>query len=124
MKARDAKRMSDISQMQKALDLYYDANNSYPNIPQSADLSICENSWPTLDTYLGNYMPSFPHDPSDPPNGIGFCYYYNPKNSGQGYVIMTYSMETSEAASKGEGASCYGSNPFAGHYTYCKGVNY
>ena len=30
IKARDAKRLADIKQLQKALDLYYDQNNAYP----------------------------------------------------------------------------------------------
>ena len=30
-KARDARRVSDLKQMQLALELYYDSNGSYPN---------------------------------------------------------------------------------------------
>ncbi|MBI2459911.1 MAG: type II secretion system protein GspG [Parcubacteria group bacterium] len=118
MKARDARRVGDIKQIQTALELYYDANNSYPNIVQSADHINCENRFPTLDTYLGNYISVIPHDPLGPASR--YCYYYNVKNSGQGYVIMAYQVELTETAAKGEGTNCYPDTT----NVYCKGVNY
>ncbi len=122
-KARDIRRMSDIAQLQKALEFYYDANNSYPNVSQSADHPNCENRAPTLDTYLGQFIPVIPHDPLGPPSslwGSPYCYYYNIKNGGQGYVIMAYQVELPETAAKGEGARCYWNTV----NIYCKGQNY
>ena len=122
-KARDGKRMSDISQFQTALELYYDENNSYPNISQSADHINCENRFPTLDTYLGPFMPTIPHDPLGPPSvpwGSRYCYYYNVKKNGQGYVIMAYQVELPATALMGEGANCYSDTV----NVYCKGQNY
>jgi type II secretion system protein G len=68
-KARDAKRMSDLHQIQLALELYYNANGSYPS-------SFCESvfiaSQPGWNTCwlngLGNtvspaYIASLPNDP-------------------------------------------------------------
>lgn len=117
-KARDARRISDIAQFQKALEFYYDANNTYPNVSQSADSTVCENRLPTLDAYLSNYLPSIPHDPLGPSGR--YCYFYNVKNNGQGYVIMAYQVELAETAAKGEGARCYADTV----NVYCKGVNY
>ena len=31
VKARDARRMSDLKQLQLALEMYYDSNNAYPS---------------------------------------------------------------------------------------------
>jgi len=121
-KTRDAKRMSDIRQLQLALEFYYDANGTYPNIPQSSDASVCENRWPTLDTSLSPYI-SVPHDPLGPPVSYPasrYCYFYNLKNGGQGYVIMAFQVESPTTAAKGEGATCYSDTT----NVYCKGVNY
>ena len=116
-KARDARRMSDIGQLQLALEFYYDTNGTYPNVPQSADASSCENRWPTLDTFLSQYI-TVPHDPLGPSGR--YCYFYNIKNGGQGYVIMAYQVESPTTAAKGEGATCYPDTT----NVYCKGVNY
>ena len=122
-KGRDVRRMADIAEFQKALELYYDSNNSYPNTGQSADHVNCENRSPTLDTYLGPFMPTIPHDPLGPPSslwGSRYCYFYNVKNNGQGYVIMAHQVELPETAAKGEGARCYQDIM----NDYCKGQNY
>jgi type II secretion system protein G len=60
-KARDAKRQSDIGQMQLALELYYDSNGSYPNTGYW--MYSCNGSWDTLQTALAPYMPTLPKDP-------------------------------------------------------------
>lgn len=66
-KARDARRVADIKQMQTALELYYDTNKRYPAV--ATDLA------PT-------YIASFATDPSSPSrqyayaadtNGTTYC---------------------------------------------------
>jgi prepilin-type N-terminal cleavage/methylation domain-containing protein len=49
-KSRDARRVSDIKQIQLALELYYDANNRYPAAISAAT--------------LGSYISVIPTDPS------------------------------------------------------------
>jgi len=127
VKARDIKRMSDIGQLQTALELYYDKYSIYPNISQSADSTNCEDRTPALVFYLGEFMSSIPHDPQGPPavpnvdaGPDRHCYFYNVKKSGQGYVIMAYQVEQVTTAAKGEGAACY---PDVVN-VYCKGINY
>lgn len=122
-KARDIRRVTDIAQFQKALEFYFDTYNSYPNTGQSADHVNCEPRSATLDTYLGQFMPTIPHDPLGPPStpwGSRYCYYYNVKNNGQGYVMMAHQVELPETAAKGEGARCYSDIV----NDYCKGQNY
>jgi len=65
VKARDAKRISDLSQMRIALELYYDANGTYPNTGYW--LYSCDGSWNTLQTALAPYMPNLPKDPTNSP---------------------------------------------------------
>src|SRR3989338_390733 len=43
-KARDAKRLADINQLQKALDLYYDKYNTFPASASCAG-TIPNTSW-------------------------------------------------------------------------------
>jgi len=67
MKGRDARRKSDLSQIQKALEMYYNDKGGYPlSIPDVG------NEW--RDTSVGDdgtlYMKSVPGDPK----GGSYCY--------------------------------------------------
>ena len=82
MKARDARRISDVKQIQTALELYYNDNTTYP----------ASNA---LATSLANYMPSVPTNPT--PLNDGSCpgvaprnstYIYTQITSGSSYVIQ------------------------------------
>lgn len=72
-KSRDAKRQSDIAQIQTALELYYLEQNSYPT---------------SLDG-LGMYMPDVPTDPSPTTNNCGADggYQYEFQSGGAGYEL-------------------------------------
>ncbi|MBT3282822.1 prepilin-type N-terminal cleavage/methylation domain-containing protein [bacterium] len=52
-KSRDAKRVSDIKQLQLALEFYFDANGSYP---AASDLDISS-------MVADGYIATIPHDP-------------------------------------------------------------
>jgi general secretion pathway protein G len=56
-KSNDAKRKSDLEQMQRALELYYQDNNKYP---PSTGNKINNISWGSVWT---GYMSSLPNDP-------------------------------------------------------------
>jgi len=84
-KARDAKRKSDINQLQLALQLYYDDNNVYPG-ESWCDSSVgscghscpcSDNNWTSGSTFYtalvgGGYIANLPVDPTNNSN-----YYYN-----------------------------------------------
>lgn len=79
IRARDARRKSDLSQMQKALELYkLDQNpQSYP--PTGFyDASWCNQCWAqNYPDCSGNiYLRKFPCDPADP-NSSPYIYYLN-----------------------------------------------
>ncbi len=68
-KGRDARRISDIKQLQLALELYYDANSYYPTVAQ-APLA----SGSTLLTSAG-YISVLPTDPSGGTAAYGYFAY-------------------------------------------------
>lgn len=97
-KARDTKRIADLKQMQTALALYYDANNSqYPNCPvwtYSTDAS-----WNCLQTALAPYMPKLPVDPKNNAGGPwvtgNYSYVYGVVAGLQDYDLVAQVEETS-----------------------------
>ncbi|HRN96582.1 MAG TPA: prepilin-type N-terminal cleavage/methylation domain-containing protein [Candidatus Levybacteria bacterium] len=74
-KARDAKRKSDLAQIQRALEVYYDDYNEYP-------ASLLD-----LKTASASYMEKVPEDPRSP-----FKYYYRRSVSlgDQGYQLYSH----------------------------------
>ena len=85
-KARDARRLSDMRQMQTALDLYYDKYNRYPN----SDYLGC-SSWDTSGAGTGEtsgtfttalvtegFLPSHLKDPTTNDNCGNYRYYRYP----------------------------------------------
>ena len=80
MKSRDAKRVSDIKQIQTALELYYNDANSYPATGN-----------PPVISYAGtSYMASVPTNPA--PTNDGAClvnaYTYTQTSSGASYTLI------------------------------------
>lgn len=63
IKGRDARRISDMKQVQLALELYYDTNQAYPAVatPQPIATSTTELSG----LISSGYISSFPADPSN-----------------------------------------------------------
>lgn len=61
VKARDARRMSDLHQIRLALEFYYNDNGKYPTV--SGWIYSTDSSWNTLQTALAPYMPNLPKDP-------------------------------------------------------------
>lgn len=73
---RDARRISDLKQIQNGLELYYGKNGAYPS----------SNSWSQLKTDLIGAeigVSNIPDDPSSPARN----YIYLPKNNGASYCL-------------------------------------
>lgn len=101
-KARDARRMSDIKQIQTALELYFSDNGEYP---AGTGLTLGETGATMLndsgftDTAADpTYMGLVPHN-FDTPSGIA-DYDYTQTNSGAGYEI-TFELEGTVAGLSG-----------------------
>jgi general secretion pathway protein G len=66
-KGRDAKRLSDIKQVQAALELYYDTNGGYPVQATAGTLGTVLNT-----SLFTTYMNPLPANPA--PNGATYTY--------------------------------------------------
>ena len=90
LKARDARRLSDIKQIEKALKLYYDDKGYYPYVLNQGYMqnSACTTASGIEDfsVFLSEYLVNPPDDPNN--NGLGGCYWYAKKNDGQGYTLL------------------------------------
>ncbi len=100
-KARDAKRVGDIKQIQTALELYYNDNSGYP----SADIMVAG----TIATNSVTYMSQVPTAPTPFDNASttgGQCTAAN-----NVYKYATYNNNTSYTISYCLGANTGGMNP-------------
>jgi prepilin-type N-terminal cleavage/methylation domain-containing protein len=98
IKARDGRRRSELTQLQLALELSYDANGSYPiaanftegrcNPPPNGWIRQPDYSGPTawIPNLAPAYIPVLPGDPSVDP--AGRCYVY--WSDGQSYYIWAH----------------------------------
>lgn len=91
-KARDARRLADINQIQKALEFHYDDHGSYPIMGWGN--STPAGSWTTFQTQLAAYMSTLPKDPQNTGGytyGGGYTYSYYSSGyggSGQWYMLL------------------------------------
>jgi prepilin-type N-terminal cleavage/methylation domain-containing protein len=91
-KARDVKRVADLNQFAKALELYFNANFSYPTLTTSGALSTLTGAPALVPTYLSN-LPVAPN-PADgtcssaATNGAN-AYYMYANSSGAGQPVTS-----------------------------------
>ena len=124
-KARDVKRLSDLKQIQTALEMYYDAVGQYPRYDTGSP--ICASGWAInhityiacwndLASKLSPYLSQLPTDPlgTYPPTYSYRDYHYRTMNAGEGYYIM---MDP-ETMDPDDDEGCYGD------IWYCIGNNW
>jgi type II secretion system protein G len=114
-RARDAKRLQDIHQIQLALELYYNANGHYPTTSGACGwyVSADPDCWATFQTILAPYISQLPHDPTEDPSIAGapiityggvyiYAYtdYYANACAGQFYVLE-YDLEIAKGPNPG-----------------------
>jgi len=96
--ARDARRQQDLKQIQTALELYYNVNNSYPNevgcdSSKGSGSGSCSSysgtDWSTSSYIYQALVPTYiPNLPVDPLNTGNYYYNYEPANpAGQNYCL-------------------------------------
>jgi type II secretion system protein G len=81
LKARDAQRMSDMSELQKAFEFYYDKNQQYPSTPTSSDVANMNTGTADITPYVN----PIPHDPT---NSGSTSYQYHPATDRQSYTML------------------------------------
>lgn len=84
IKARDAKRMSDIRQIDKAIQMYmFNENKPAPSFT-GVVINDRSSGWPQLELILANYIKKMPQDPLSAP-GLGdyehTYLYYSPHDN-------------------------------------------
>lgn len=82
-KANDAKRKSDISQVQRALELYYQDNNAYP--ASTSDFKISING--SAVAWGSSWEPYINVLPQDPVSTNVYIYYSPVNSNGQTYYL-------------------------------------
>ena len=99
-KGRDARRIADVKEIQLALELYYDANNTYPAV---ASLSTISTTTPAglSPTYIST-------TPLDPTNSGSYLYQYQSLTSANAacsatpcpnYIVVAQLESASNASS-------------------------
>ena len=111
-KSRDARRLSDVKQIQTALEMYLNDNSRYPTTPTTAGPGVCANigtlvsasvtglcisaNSATIGTCNGTtYMATLPADPLDSPTGTRVPYCYT--STGDATYSMRYTLENATA---------------------------
>lgn len=124
VKGRDARRKSDLQNIQKAVEMYYEDNRTYPdtNTLNTAITSAGELCYPgaggTPDCATKVYMFKVPNDPSyNTANSSGPKYYYTTTDAtNQHYELFSQIENTQD---KGEGVKQTG---YTGFTTQCGGI--
>ncbi|OHA02890.1 MAG: hypothetical protein A3J58_02320 [Candidatus Sungbacteria bacterium RIFCSPHIGHO2_02_FULL_52_23] len=106
-KSRDARRITDIKQIQLALELYYDAQTPTPGYPPATLFSAGNCNATTLayglQALAPNYIPQVPRDPNR--TGTALCYRYaTPSAAGvqQAYHLAAQLEDSANAAFTGD----------------------
>jgi prepilin-type N-terminal cleavage/methylation domain-containing protein len=119
MKARDAKRLSDMRQMSTAILLYYDANGSFPC--SGSEFHIDDQTTCLTTALVPTYMASLPLDPKYGNDGVaqwGNDYSY--ASNGTTYYRVRTALEGSPVKQNStypNGTTCQG-----GGYPVCPWV--
>ncbi|MFH0851997.1 MAG: prepilin-type N-terminal cleavage/methylation domain-containing protein [bacterium] len=130
-KARDARRISDLKQIQNALNLFYADYGYYPayrnqsscggwGSRSSSSITACGGSkWLTSDSNFDKYMPSVPIDPINSAwyaEDGAYTYTYT---SGAGDYDLRALFETSGQSARCE-MKCYKTHAYGGGgYAWC-----
>jgi len=99
-KARGVRRIAELRQIQTALEMYYDTNNSYPN-SGGGWRSECSggggfSASNVIPGLVPTYMPVFPSDPSMNKSANTACYIY--RSNGTDYKLVDHNVTEFSAA--------------------------
>lgn len=86
MKGRDAKRLSDVKQMQAAFELFFDSCGGYPSALQSTANQSASGASCGSSVTLGSYLATIPTPPT--PQATPTGYTYAPVSSGASYTLV------------------------------------
>jgi prepilin-type N-terminal cleavage/methylation domain-containing protein len=109
-RARDGRRLTDLDQIQKALEQYKDANGSYPIIGHGTDdirwIDSVHNGaiemkepWSWIEELSPTFMPIMPIDPINELSPVCNCYKYASVD-GKEYKLIACDMESNYGEQK------------------------
>jgi len=115
-RARDTRRIMDVNNIKKALDMYNLDKGYYPHMggataPNSGWSNSADASWTSLETLLAPYFSKLPKDPLENNNpsewagGSNAYQHYSYVNCGTTYMLV-YNLEI--ASGPDPGVWCYG----------------
>lgn len=98
IKAKNSRRMQDVSTIQQALEIYYAENGAYPNSLSAGD-AVNTNHRKVDDTVLGKkYISNMPTDPWSTSTKKVYYYYDVLTGNKQYQIAATIEGETSNTA--------------------------
>lgn len=97
IRGRDTKRKADLAQLQKALEIYYNTNFSYPTTGNTwyAATGSCGGSfgYTGASGYIPNLAPTYVAIlPADPKPSTAACSGFNYRSNGSDYKIISNSV--------------------------------
>jgi len=120
-KARDARRQADANNIQKALEMYYAVNGTYPasggaTSPNGGWTNSNDGSWTAFKTAMAPYI-NLPTDPVNsgtgwPADGVAYSYAYYSLSYGcpQKWYMFVYRLENMTGAISPGITACDGTN--------------
>lgn len=99
-KSQDSRRVAELKEIQKALNLYFVDHGHYPREGFGEDTGsgiICPTCTGGINTILADYMTEVPQDPNH--DGVSYYYYYDGRHACGGQldqaVVFAAQMQTS-----------------------------
>lgn len=108
-KSRDARRVSDVKQIQTALEMYFSDEDTYPIIDPAAAITLGSDNYDCLDDSTAGFVAScgtgnvyMTSVPADPLNNATYLYTYESTSAtdGSGYTIK-FKLESGAAGLTG-----------------------
>jgi len=93
--AKDKRRVADLQQLQKALELYYVDHRSYPKQSEFANGNVATN--PVFQELMAPYMKGVPRDPIN--NDTYFYYYDGAHQCGNRLYAVIFARQMEDPAS-------------------------
>lgn len=127
-KSRDAIRLATITEMVKALELYYDKYGKYPLETCAASINLapgCATSlanWQNLGTLLSPWMARISGDPLGDTSHY-YIYASNTGNNQQTYGLATFLENSTSVMASGDGGFYSNAYEVGGQPGYCQ-TNY
>ncbi len=115
-KARDARRVADLKQLQNAVEVYYSEVAQYPLTASSTTFGASATAVDTVSTWtdfgsssvIGGYITNVPIDP-DNDNATGYLYTYGANTAGTEYFLSAKLEDTGNANLNGDDDTLYNS---------------